>query len=114
MVDEKGQFRENNFAKAIQVIEDDMSIAKIQEKKRDKKKDQQKQTQQQEMKKLISLIVSKGLDPVIVFSFSKRECEQYSMGLKTCDFNTEDEREAVAKIFANAIETLSEDDQQLP
>ena len=66
------------------------------------------------MKKLITLIVSKGLDPVIVFSFSKRECESYSMSLKACDFNTEDERDAVAKIFKNAIETLSDEDQQLP
>jgi ATP-dependent RNA helicase DOB1 len=49
-------------------------------------------TIQQEMKKLITLIVSKGLDPCIVFSFSKRECEQYSMSLKTSDFNSEDEK----------------------
>lgn len=66
------------------------------------------------MRKLITLIVSKGLDPCIVFSFSKRECEQFSMSLKNCDFNTEDERESVGKIYKNAIETLSADDQQLP
>ena len=66
------------------------------------------------MKKLITLIVSKSLDPCIVFSFSKRECEGYSMALKNCDFNTEDERDAIGKIFANAIETLAAEDQQLP
>lgn len=66
------------------------------------------------MRKLITLIVSKGLDPCIVFSFSKRECETYSMGLKNCDFNQEEERDSVEQIFHNAIETLSEDDQQLP
>lgn len=33
VVDEKGIFRENNFAQAIQVIEDDMSITKVLEKK---------------------------------------------------------------------------------
>lgn len=63
------------------------------------------------MRKLITLIVSKGLDPCIVFSFSKRECEAYSMTLKNCDFNTEDERDSVERIFKNAIETLSDDDQ---
>jgi len=62
------------------------------------------------MKKLITLIVSKGLDPCIVFSFSKRECEAYSMSLKNCDFNNEDERENVGKIFASAMETLAEED----
>ena len=62
------------------------------------------------MKKLITLIVSKGLDPCIVFSFSKRECEAYSMSLKNCDFNNEDERDSVGKIFSNAMETLAEED----
>ena len=66
------------------------------------------------MKKLITLIVSKGLDPCIVFSFSKRECEAYSMALRNCDFNSEDERANVKKIFGSAIETLAEEDQQLP
>jgi len=36
------------------------------------------------------------------------------MSLKNCDFNTEDERESVTKIYNNAIETLSAEDQQLP
>lgn len=62
------------------------------------------------MRKLITLIVSKGLDPCIVFSFSKRECEAFSMSLKNCDFNTEDERDAVDKMYKSAIETLSEED----
>lgn len=66
------------------------------------------------MKKLITLIVSKGLEPCIVFSFSKRECEAYSMSLKTCDFNTEDERDSISKIFNNAIDTLADEDKQLP
>lgn len=66
------------------------------------------------MRKLITLTVSKGLDPVIVFSFSKRECESYASGLKNCDFNNEEEGDSVEQIFKNAIETLSEEDQQLP
>ena len=112
-MDEKGNFRENNFSKAIQVIDDELSISKQLEEKNNRKKqggNQAKQTAQQEMKKLITLIVSKGLDPCIVFSFSKRECEQYSMSLKHCDFNTEDERDSVDKIFTSAMETLSEED----
>lgn len=114
VVDEKGQFRENNFAKAIQVIEDDLSISKLMEEKKQKGNKQQKQNASQEMRKLITLIVSKGLDPCIVFSFSKRECEAYSVSLKNCDFNVETERDSVEKIFKNAMETLSEEDQQLP
>ena len=91
IVDEHGNFREQNFAKAISVLEQDLDLNKIVEEKKNKKK-QTKMTMQQEMKKLITLIVDKGLDPCIVFSFSKRECEQYSMSLKSCDFNNEDEK----------------------
>lgn len=32
------------------------------------------------------------------------------MSLKNCDFNNEDERDSVGKIFANAMETLAEED----
>jgi hypothetical protein len=34
VVDEQGVFRQNNFSKAIQVIDDDLSLSKIQEKKK--------------------------------------------------------------------------------
>ena len=56
MVDEKGHFRENNFSKAIQVIEDDLDITKMLEDKKNKNKSA-KLTASQEMKKLITLIV---------------------------------------------------------
>ena len=36
------------------------------------------------------------------------------MSLKNCDFNTEDERDSIERIFHNAMQTLAEDDQQLP
>lgn len=87
-----------------------MSISKLMEEKKQKGNKQQKQNASQEMRKLITLIVSKGLDPCIVFSFSKRECEAYSVSLKNCDFNVETERDSVEKIFKNAMETLSEED----
>jgi len=66
------------------------------------------------MKKLVTMIVSRGLDPCIIFSFSKRECETHAMSLKNCNFNSEDEQEQVDKIYGNAMGTLSEEDQQLP
>ena len=47
VVDEKGNFRENNFSKAIQVIDDELSISKQLEEKNNRKKqggNQAKQT----------------------------------------------------------------------
>jgi len=66
------------------------------------------------MKKIITLIVDKGLDPCIVFSFSKRDCEAYAMALKGCDFNKEDEKDSIKKIFNNAMGSLAEEDASLP
>jgi len=66
------------------------------------------------MKKIITLIVDKGLDPCIVFSFSKRDCEAYAMALKGCDFNKDEEKENIKFIFNNAMASLAEEDAQLP
>lgn len=44
---------------------------------------------------MLRVIQSKAWEPVIFFSFARRECEMYAGSLKTFDFNTEDEKEAV-------------------
>jgi ATP-dependent RNA helicase DOB1 len=62
------------------------------------------------MKKIVNLIVDKGLDPCIVFSFSKRECESFASALKNCDYNNDDEKQSIEAIYKNAIGTLSEED----
>jgi ATP-dependent RNA helicase DOB1 len=56
----------------------------------------------------------KNYNPVIVFSFSKRECEQLAVMLSNFEFNETTEQELVSNIFTNAIENLSPDDRQLP
>ena len=92
VVDEKGVFKEHNFSKAIEILENELNLDKILEEKKQKKK-QSKVTQSSEIKKIIQLIMSKGLDPCIVFSFSKRECEAFALALKGLDFNIESEKE---------------------
>lgn len=62
----------------------------------------------------MTLIVDKGLDPCIIFSFSKRDCEAYAMALKGCDFNKDDEKESIKKIFTSAMASLAEEDASMP
>ena len=69
VVDEKGNFKDANFSQAIGVIEGDMDLTKILDQK---KKRTVKQTAQTEMQKIVRLIVSKALDPCIIFAFSKK------------------------------------------
>ena len=54
------------------------------------------------------------LDPCIVFSFSKKDCEAYALQMSRLDFNAEQEKELVEQVFVNAMEALSDDDKKLP
>lgn len=56
----------------------------------------------------------KNYNPVIVFAFSKRECEGLALTMSKFEFNSNDEQELVTNIFQNAIENLSPDDRNLP
>ena len=38
--------------------------------------------------KVVKMIMERNLQPVIVFSFSKRECEAYALQMAKLDFNT--------------------------
>lgn len=64
--------------------------------------------------KLVLMVMSRGYDPFIVFSFSKRECENLALSLAGLDLNNEDEKQLVEGIYKNAIDLLSEEDQRLP
>ncbi|MCO5558508.1 hypothetical protein L7F22_012093 [Adiantum nelumboides] len=59
------------------------------------------------------MIKERMFQPVIVFSFSRRECEQYAMSTSKLDFNSEEEKAVVNDVFKNAIQCLSEEDREL-
>jgi len=56
----------------------------------------------------------KNYNPVIVFSFSKRECENHALSMSQLAFNDDAEKDMVGKVFENAISSLSEEDRGLP
>lgn len=56
----------------------------------------------------------KNFNPVIVFAFSKRECEVLALQMSKLEFNSAEEQDLITNIFNNAIENLSEDDRKLP
>ena len=67
-----------------------------------------------DLQRIIAMIVEKKLDPAIIFAFSKNACEKNAMSLKKAEFNTADEMEVVQRVYESAMESLSEDDRQLP
>ena len=51
---------------------------------------------------------------VIVFSFSKRECEALALSLSSLDLTTDDEKKLVEGVFWSAMDCLGEADRRLP
>ncbi|KAL4921237.1 rRNA-processing arch domain-containing protein [Aspergillus aurantiobrunneus] len=120
IVDEKGVFREENFQKAMSSIADKKgddpsdALAKRKGKGKDKKLNKGGNQDNHDIYKIVKMIMIKSLNPVIVFSFSKRECEFFALKMRTLAFNDDSEKEMVSKVFNSAIEMLSEEDRNLP
>lgn len=121
IVDEKGVFREENFNKAMAAIADKAGddgsdpLAKRKGRGKDKKTNKGgKKDGPTDIYKIVKMIMLKNYNPVIVFSFSKRDCENYALQMSQLAFNDESEKAMVSKVFDSAIEMLSDEDKQLP
>lgn len=55
--------------------------------------------QSSDVYKVVKMIMDRNYDPVIVFSFSKKECESLAMQMASLDLNSEDEKKMVSSIF---------------
>lgn len=80
MVDEKGKFREDSFQKALNAL----VPAGESDKKRETGKWQKSLVtgrvgEESDIFKMVKMIIQRQYDPVICFSFSKRECEFLAM-----------------------------------
>jgi len=121
VVDEKGVFREENFQKAMSTIKDKAGddgsdpMANRKGKGKDKRTNKGgKKDGPSDIYKIVKMIMLKNYNPVIVFSFSKRDCENYALQMSQLAFNDENEKALVKKVFDSAIEMLSPEDRELP
>lgn len=74
VVDERGVFREDNFQKAVAVVHD--AGADGGKKKQDKSANKSGEGDKSDIFRIIKMIIERNFDPVIVFAFSKKECER--------------------------------------
>ena len=58
--------------------------------------------------------MQRNYDPLIVFSFSKKECELLARQMTELDLNNTSEKKLVEGMFWNAVDILSEEDRRLP
>uniref|UniRef100_A0A8C4M8A7 Exosome RNA helicase MTR4 n=1 Tax=Equus asinus TaxID=9793 RepID=A0A8C4M8A7_EQUAS len=105
----QGDFREDNFNTAMQVLRDAGDLAKGDQKGR---KGGTKGPSN--VFKIVKMIMERNFQPVIIFSFSKKDCEAYALQMTKLDFNTDEEKKMVEEVFSNAIDCLSDEDKKLP
>jgi ATP-dependent RNA helicase DOB1 len=123
VVDEKGKFREANFQKAMATLQSgnaDVAAAEAMlssgnAKKRGRGSENKKKNSPfADLHRIVKLIMDRRLDPVIIFSFSKKDCEKYALALNQEDFTDDVEKDLIRQVYSNAIESLSEDARKLP
>jgi superfamily II RNA helicase len=56
-----------------------------------------------DIQKIVKLIKDRRFEPVVVFSFNRRECEQYATSLRSLDLCTDEEREVIDAVRALAV-----------
>ncbi|XP_052825381.1 exosome RNA helicase MTR4 [Octopus bimaculoides] len=111
VVDENGEFREENFATAMQVLQEAGGNARGDMGLRGRKGSVRDNSN---CYKIVKMIMERNFAPVIVFSFSKKDCEAYALQLTKLDFNSAEEKNLVVEVFNNAIDSLSDSDKKLP
>jgi ATP-dependent RNA helicase DOB1 len=120
VVDEKGVFREENFQKSMSTIADKQgddpanAMARRKGRGKDKRLNKGGTKGPSDIYKIIRMIMTKNYNPVIVFSFSKRDCEAYAIQMSSMSFNEDSEKAMVSKVFDSALEMLSPEDKNLP
>ncbi|KAG8689558.1 ATP-dependent RNA helicase mtr4, partial [Ceratobasidium sp. 395] len=118
VVNEKSEFREDNFQKAMGKLAgmqgEDPADPLGGRNKKGKTKKGGPTKGQSDIYKIVKMIMAKNYNPVIVFAFSKRECEALALQMSKLECNSEEEQEMVQNVFTNAVAALSEEDRQLP
>ncbi|KAI5017511.1 hypothetical protein ZWY2020_042399 [Hordeum vulgare] len=116
VVHENGKFREESSQKSLNVL----APASGNDKKKENGKRQKavvsagKTNVESDIFKMVKMIIQRQYDPVILFSFSKRECEFLAMQMAKMDLNGDDEKVNTETIFSSAMDLLSDDDKKLP
>lgn len=119
VVDEKSNFNEENFNMVMKKVEEKKGAdpadlnAKMKGKGKNKKTNKGGADSGSDIAKIVRMTVKKKFNPVIVFNFSKRECENMALAVSSLNLNDDSERAIVDSVFNNALQSLSEEDRQL-
>uniref|UniRef100_A0A3B5PT27 RNA helicase n=1 Tax=Xiphophorus maculatus TaxID=8083 RepID=A0A3B5PT27_XIPMA len=114
VVDENGDFREDNFNTAMQVLRDAGESGGSSGGGKWDRGRKGGTKGPSSVFKIVKMIMERNFQPVIIFSFSKKDCEAYALQVSKLDFNNDDEKRLVEEVFNNAVDCLSDEDKKLP
>uniref|UniRef100_A0A2P2I3W5 Superkiller viralicidic activity 2-like 2 n=1 Tax=Hirondellea gigas TaxID=1518452 RepID=A0A2P2I3W5_9CRUS len=127
VLDEKNNFKEQNFEDAIATMHTasvtagasgvrgagsitkahDVTVTSMSTKKK-------KPTGNPDCLRLLKMVMDRNFAPAVVFCFSKKDCEALALQVSELEFNTAAEKKLVQEIFSNATAVLSEQSRTLP
>jgi ATP-dependent RNA helicase DOB1 len=116
IVDEKGEFWPDSFERAMSAIGGGSysNSNKRDIKRRTRDGGAHAPGDKSDTYKVIKMIMERNFYPVIVFCFARRECESLALQMSKLDFNSDNEKELVRNVYQSAIESLVEEDRELP
>lgn len=68
---------------------------------------------EQDLFRLVKTVKDMNDLPIIVFSFSRRQCEESALKISKLDFTDDDEKEQIEDVYRQALMCLSEEDRTL-
>ena len=115
VLDEGGEFLEENFARMIAEMENGRTAAGGQGAGGRGRAGAKKGPS--DIHKVIKCVLDQHLEPAIVFAFSRKECEALALQLSRSgkfQMTSPEEQHAIKEVYDQALECLSTDDQRLP
>jgi len=114
VVDSNGKLNEDKFDTAMSSLRPAEQPSKDGQDSKRRRYAEDKEAIASNLEKVIRAAKSKNFVPIIVFSFSKKECEVHASRIRNEKFNDDENQAKVELIFNHAIEQLNDEDRTLP
>ncbi|EPX70530.1 TRAMP complex ATP-dependent RNA helicase [Schizosaccharomyces octosporus yFS286] len=107
IVDEKNRFKSESFSKVVEVLQNNVES-------RENHQSRKKGKRTTSLQRIISMVITNHYDPLIVFCFSKKECEANVFQLNKVDLNDDEKKDLINEIIDSALLQLNEEDRKIP
>lgn len=112
--DENKNFKKDNFIKAVNALKDRSMLDENNQSGGNNKFNKRMRKNTYDIEKIVQMCHSRNYTPLIIFAFSKKECEVNATTLHKVNLTDDSEKEVIKELYENAIQILADDDRALP